>query len=36
MVAVTKRFHDAGMTVAEIAQRMDIAEEYVQAYLSQV
>ena len=36
MVAVTKRFRDAGMTVAEIAGQMDIAEEYVQMYLSQI
>lgn len=33
MAAVTKRFHDAGMTVAEIAGQMDIAEEYVRIYL---
>lgn len=35
MVAVTKRFRDSGMSAAEIAAAMDIAEEYVQAYLAQ-
>ncbi len=35
MAAVTKRFRDAGMTVAEIAAAMDIAEEYVRMYLEQ-
>lgn len=35
MAAVTKRFRDQGMTVAEIAKEMDINEEYVTAYLAQ-
>ena len=35
MAAVTKRFRNEGMTVAEIAQQMGIAEEYVRAYLAQ-
>lgn len=35
MVSVTKRFHDAGMTVSEIAKQMGIDEEYVKAYLAQ-
>lgn len=35
MVAVTKRFRDSGMSVAEIAKAMGIAEEYVEAYLAQ-
>lgn len=35
MAAVTKRFRNEDMTVAEIAQQMGIAEEYVRAYLAQ-
>lgn len=35
MAAVTRRFRDSGMSVAEIAKAMDIAEEYVEAYLAQ-
>lgn len=35
MVAVTKRFRDSGMSVAEIAKEMGIDEGYVRAYLEQ-
>lgn len=35
MVAVVKRFSQTGMTPEEIAARMDIAEAYVQMYLTQ-
>ena len=35
MAAVTKRFRDSGMSVAEIAKAMDIDETYVRAYLEQ-
>ncbi len=31
--AVARRFADGGMTVGEIAKRMDVAEEYVRALL---
>ena len=36
MATVAKRFHDAGMTAAEIAGRMGIAERYVHMYLNQL
>ncbi len=35
MAAVTKRFQDSGMDVAEIAAAMGIAESYVRAYLAE-
>lgn len=35
MAAVTRRFHQEGMSVPEIAKQMGIAEEYVRAYLEQ-
>ncbi|MCL2766713.1 MAG: glyoxalase [Peptococcaceae bacterium] len=34
ITAVVRRFADSGMTIAEIADRMDVEEEYVQEWIS--